>query len=155
MRYVVRKGRVVVTSRAAPDLSATFDKPAGTIDIDPERPAGARAEITLDMRSFTAGDWFADWKVKGEVDPERHPVARFLLMRFENLRETSPGHLEATALGQLQWRGAMTEVRAAGKARVDRRHIEATGAFELRARDLGLPRADVLRVEVSLRATAA
>src|SRR5262249_56528201 len=85
VRYVVRKGRVVVTSRAAPDLSATFDKPAGAIDIDPERPAGARAEITLDMRSFTAGDWFADWKVKGECDPERHPVARFLLIPFDDL----------------------------------------------------------------------
>ncbi len=156
MRYVVKKGRVMVTARAsAPDMTATWSRTTGTIDLDLEKPAGARAEVTLDMRSFTAGDWFAKWKLAGEVDADSHPTARFLLMRLEDLRETSPGQLEATALGQLQWRGKSTEVRARGKARVNRLQIEATGSFVLDVRDLGVALGETVRVEVSLSAAAA
>src|SRR6266571_5950362 len=111
MRYVVHKGRVVVKARSPlQDTTATWKKPSGTIDLDPEQPRGARAEVSLDMRAFDAGDWFQNWKLKGELDAERHPTARFLLMRFEDLREPAPGQLEATALGQLQWRGRTVEV---------------------------------------------
>jgi polyisoprenoid-binding protein YceI len=155
MKYVVQKGRVVVKARAPePDMTATWSKVSGTIDLDPEKPAGVRAELSLDMRSFVAGDWFARWQLKGDLDAERYPTAKFMLMRLENLREPSPGQLEAVALGQIQWRGLTVEVRARGKARVSPRQIDATGSFEISLGDLGVPAGDTFRVDVSLSATA-
>jgi polyisoprenoid-binding protein YceI len=155
MKFVVQKGRVVVKARAPdPDMTATWSKVSGTIDLDPERPAGARGEVRLDMRSFEAGDWFARWQLKGDVDAERHPTATFMLMRLESLREASSGQLEGVALGQLQWRGMTVEVRARGKARVSPRQVDATGSFDVSLADLGVPAGDTFRVEVSLSATA-
>ena len=152
MRYVVKSARVVVTARATPDLVARWSKGAGTIELDPDHPAGARAEITVDIRTFDAGDWFSHWRVNAGLDVDRHPTARFLLMRLEGARESTPGQIEGVAVGQLQWRGHTTDVRARGKARISRRQIDATGSFDVDARRLGVAAGDLLAVEVTLSA---
>jgi len=151
--YRVVKGRVKVKASSSPDVT-TWSKLSGTIQLDPAPPLGARAELSVDMRSFEAGDWFKNWKLKGDLDPTAHPTARFVLMRFDGLREASPGQLEATAVGQLQWRGQTAEIRVRGKARVNPRAIDASGSFELDALSLGIKADEPVRVEVSLSATA-
>jgi hypothetical protein len=149
----VTKGRVTVKARSSADVT-TWSKLSGTIQLDLDQPLGARAEMSVDMRAFEAGDWFKHWQLEGDMDPRAHPTATFMLMRFEGLREASAGQLEATAVGQLQWRGKTAEVRVRGTARVNPRAIDAAGWFELDARLLGLAADEPVRVEITLSATA-
>lgn len=152
--YRVVKGKVTVKARSSADVT-TWSKVSGTIQLDLDQPLGARAEVSVDMRSFEAGDWFKHWQVEGDIESPAYPTAKFVLMRIDGLRETSSGQLEATAMGQLQWRGKTTEVRVRGAARLNPRAIDATGWFELDARLLGLAADEAVRVEITLSATAA
>jgi polyisoprenoid-binding protein YceI len=164
LRYRVRRGRVEVTARSSiHDTTTVWTKLAGTIDMDPDQPATARAEITLDMRVFDAGDRSKNWKLRGDLNPDAYPTATFQLARVERISEVTGGRFEATAAGKLAWRDRATDVRVQGKATVDRRAIEATAGFELDVhQQLGVtpPRLfvfkveDVVRVQVAIFATA-
>lgn len=151
--YRVVKGRVTVKAGSSPDVT-TWSKVTGTIQLDLDRPDGARAEISVDMRSFEAGDWFQNWQRKGNLDADAHPTAKLVLMRLEGVREGSAGQLEGTAVGQLQWRGKTAEVRVRGTARVNPRAIEASGSFDVDPQRFGIKADERLRAEVSLSATA-
>ena len=151
--YRVVKGKVTVKPRSSADVTI-WSKLSGTIQLDLDQPLGARAEVSVDMRSFEAGDWFKHWQLEGDMDPQAHPTATFILMRFEGLREASAGQLEATAVGQLQWRGKTAEVRVRGTARVNPRAIDAGGWFELDAHSFGIAADESVRVEINLSATA-
>ncbi len=148
---------------AAHDTKTRFAKLEGTIDFDADDTKSARADLTLDMRVFDAGDRLKNWKLKTDLEPDQYPTATFTLARFLDIHEVTAGQYTATALGQLAWRDATPMVKVKGVASVDRRSIDARASFELDVRDLGIapPRflmfrvEDVVRVQVSLFAVVA
>jgi polyisoprenoid-binding protein YceI len=164
MRYHVQRGVVEVKARSSiHDTTTRFGKVEGTIDFDPDAAAEARAELSVDMRVFDAGDRFKNWKIKSDLDPDAHPTATFALVRLDSIHEATSGRFEARALGQIRWRGKGADVTVKGEASVDRRRIEASASFEMNVRDLGVspPRFLMFKVEdhvvcqVSLVAVAA
>jgi polyisoprenoid-binding protein YceI len=163
MKYKVQRGLVEVKARSSiHDTTTKFAKVEGTIDFDPDAPSTARAEIAVDMRVFDAGDRFKNWKLKTDLEPDQHPTATFTLARLEETREITAGRFQATAVGQVRWRGKAPDVKVKGQAQVDRRAIEASASFELDVRLLGVspPRflmfkvEDVVLVQVQLWAIA-
>jgi polyisoprenoid-binding protein YceI len=164
MKYVVQRGRIEVKARSSiHDTNTIWSKVTGTIDFDPDKTDAARAEIQVDMRVFDAGDRLKNWKIKGDLDPDSHPTATFTLSRFDQISEKTAGDFEAVAAGQLAWRGKTPTVKVKGKARIDRRAIDAQATFELDVRkELGVtpPRffmfkvEDVVSVQVTLFAVA-
>ena len=163
MRYQVQRGRVEVKARSSlHDTTTVWAKLSGSIDFDPDARDGAQAEISVDMRSFDAGDRFKNWKIKSDLDPEGHHTATFRLTRFDQIAEPTAGNFEATAAGQLAWHGRSPDIKVKGKGKIDRRAIDAQASFELDVRTLGVapPRflmfkvEDVVLVQVTLFAVA-
>jgi polyisoprenoid-binding protein YceI len=139
MKFKVQRGVLEVKARSKiHDTTTRYTKLEGTIDFDPDDPKNAKAEISVDMRVFDAGDRFKNWKIKGDLEPDKHPTASFTLMRIESIREATSSRFEAEAVGQLRWRGKATDVEVKGTAKVDRRSIEASAEFELDVKTLGV-----------------
>ena len=164
MRFRVQRGVVEVKARSSiHDTDTKFSKLEGWIEFDPDAPAGARAEISVDMRVFDAGDKLKNWKLRSDLEPDKHPTATFILMRLENAHEPGAGRFEAAAVGQLRWRGRSPDIRVRGQASVDRRAIDAKASFDLDVRELGVKPPgflmfkveSVVTVHVTLFATAA
>jgi polyisoprenoid-binding protein YceI len=165
VKYGVQRGKVEVMARSSiHDTRTVWSKLAGTIEFDADDPKSARAAIEVDMRVFDAGDRLKNWKIKGDLEPDKHPTATFKLLRFDKIAEVTAGVWEAAAVGQLSWRGQNADVTVKGKATVDRRGIDATATFDLDVRkQLGItpPRffmfkvEDVVAVQVTLFAPAA
>ena len=139
MRFKVQRGLIEVKARSSiHDTDTKFSKVEGWIEFDPDAPASARAEIAVDMRVFDAGDKLKNWKLKSDLEPDKHPTATFILARLEDAREPGAGRFEAAAVGQLRWRGRQPDVKVRGSASVDRRAIDAKASFELDVRELGV-----------------
>jgi polyisoprenoid-binding protein YceI len=146
----VQRGQVEVRARSpGQDTITRFSKLAGTIDFDPDDVKSARAELTLDMRQFDAGDRLKNWKLKTDLEPDSYPTATFILARFQDIHEVTAGQFTATAVGQLKHRDATPTIHVKGMASVDRRSIDARVSFELDVRELGIfpPRFLMFRVE--------
>lgn len=161
-RYVVSHGRVLVKARSSiHDTTTVWSQVAGEIDFDPDRPGEAAATVRVDMRVFDAGDRLKNWKLKGDLEPDKHPTATFRLDRLEGVKRDGE-RLEAGATGKLDWRGKQATVRAAGSATVTPARIEARAKFDLNVRDVGVtpPKIlmfkveEVVSVEVELTANA-
>jgi hypothetical protein len=150
-------GRILVTALSAVhDTRTVWSKLSGFVSVDPDAPeSGADAEITVDMRAFDAGDRLKNWKLRSDLDPDRHPSARFQLGRL-TVEARDP--MRATAVGTLSWRGRDVEVSANGEGHLGPRDLTAHASFELDVRQLGveppkiffLKVESVVRVEVSL-----
>jgi polyisoprenoid-binding protein YceI len=139
MRYRVQRGLVEVKARSSiHDTDTRFARLEGWIEFDPDNTPATRAEISVDMRVFDAGDKLKNWKLKSDLEPDKHPTAAFTLARLEDAHEPSAGRFEARARGQLRWRGRSVDLRLKGQASVDRRSIDARATFELDVRDLGV-----------------
>jgi polyisoprenoid-binding protein YceI len=161
-RYVVTGGRVVVKARSSiHDTTAVWSKLGGTIDFDPEQPEGAAADVEVDMRVFDAGDRLRNWKLKGDLEPDKHPTATFRLGRLERVVRDGD-ELTAGATGTLSWRGRSPSLTATGSATVTPQRIVARAKFELDVRDVDVkpPKIlmfkveEVVSVEVELTANA-
>jgi polyisoprenoid-binding protein YceI len=163
MKFKIQRGLVEVKARSSiHDTNTRYPKLEGQIDFDADAPAGARAELAVDMRVYDTGDRLKNWKLKSDLDPESHPSATFTLSRLEAVSEEAAGKFVATGVGQLRWRGKSVDLKVKGRATVDRQTIEATASFELDVKLLGVapPKflmfkvEDVVQVQVSLRALA-
>jgi polyisoprenoid-binding protein YceI len=147
--YKVQRGKVTTTARSSVhDTKTVWAKLSGTITLDVDALATARAEISVDMRAFDAGDFLKNWKLKSELDADKHPTAIFRLVGIEDVRETTAGEFSGTAVGQIAWRGKTADVRARGTARIDRRTLDARASFELNVRDLGISPPKILMFKV-------
>jgi polyisoprenoid-binding protein YceI len=149
MRYKLQRGQVEVKARSTiHDTTTRFAKLEGTIDFDADATAATHADLALDMRVYDAGDRLTNWKLKSELEPDKHPTATFTFARFAEIHEVTGGNYTAVALGQLAWRGKVTDIKVKGKATVDRRAIEATASFELNVRALGITPPKILMLKV-------
>jgi len=165
-RYTVDAARckVVVRARSSVhDTDTTWSRVSGTIEVDPDAPAtGATARLVVDMREFDAGDRLKNWKVKGDLEPDKYPEAVFTLARLERVTGGGAGKWDAAAAGAIEWRGRRAEVVASGSAVITPVAVSATARFELNVTHLGVkpPKVlmfkvdEVVSVEVTLEARA-
>ncbi len=146
------------------DTTSSFDRILGSVEATPDTlaEAGAKADFTVEMGSFDAGDWLKNKKLKSEIDPKKYPTATFALGRLDEVVKRDDGSFEVKARGTLRYRGREVEIEIAGSGTMDAGAIDARGSFDLDLRDLGMkpPRflmfkmEPELTVEVFLRASA-
>jgi polyisoprenoid-binding protein YceI len=166
-RYTVdtAKSLVVVHARSSVhDTDARWTKLSGLVTVDPGEPgSAAEARVVVDMREFDAGDRMKNWKLKSDLEPDKHPEAVFTLSKLEDVRAGgAAARFEAAALGTIAWRGRSASVRAQGGALITPERIVATCKFELNVTQLGVkpPKVlmfkvdEVVLVEVTLEARA-
>ncbi len=151
---------MVVKARSSiHDTTCVWSELSGTVDFDPDKPDGAAAEITVDMRVFDAGDRIKNWKLKGDLQPDKHPKAVFRLARLEGVERGGAGgggagggaageSFSAKAVGSIDWRGKKAEISATGSATATPAKIEAKCSFELNVRHLGVEPPKILMFKV-------
>jgi polyisoprenoid-binding protein YceI len=149
MRYKLQRGQVEVKARSTiHDTTSRFGKLEGEIAFDPDNPAATSADLALDMRVFETGDRLTSWKLKSELEPDKYPTATFTFGSFTEIHEVTGGQWTAVALGQIEWRGKVADVKVKGKASVDRRSIDGRATFELNVRTLGVTPPKILMLKV-------
>lgn len=142
--------RVVVVARSSVhDTETLWDKLSGEIEADPEKLGvePTRASIVVDMRSFDAGDWLKNRKIKQDLDVAAHPNAEFVLEELTNVVEED-GAFRAVAIGVLSWRGREVRIEATGVGAVSQDLIEASASFELDVTTLGVKAPKILMFKV-------
>lgn len=155
--YVVdgaRSSMVVRARSAIHDVHTTWSRLRGRIRVDAADPTrGAEATITVDMRVFDAGDRLKNWKLRGDLDPDRWPEATFTLARLEGVRPGAGGRIEAAAVGTLRWRDREVPIKADGWGLIGPDRVEAAATFELDVRDLGVspPKFFVFKMDSDVR----
>jgi polyisoprenoid-binding protein YceI len=168
LRYTVdpSKSSIVVHARSSVhDTDARWTRLSGLVTVDPAAPGqGAEARVVVDMREFDAGDRMKNWKLRGDIEPDKYPEAVFTLARLEDVRTGGAAErFEAAAIGSIAWRGKVAQVKATGGALIAADRISATCKFELNVTHLGVkpPKVlmfkvdEVVLVEVTLEARAA
>lgn len=156
MRYRVTSGTLTVQARSrVHDTTTVWNKVTGEIVADPVTltevgPDATRARFEVDMTAFDAGDFLKNRKLRKDFAMEAHPWASFLLTGLDGVvRSGSGATFTATARGTLEWRGKRVELVLAGRGTLDDMRVEASAAFELDIRRLGLsaPRFLMFKVE--------
>ncbi len=159
MKYRVESGKLTVQARSKlHDTTTVWTKVSGDVEADASAIESARATFTVDMTSFDAGDWLKNRKLKKDFDMDAHPTATFELRAVKDVVRDGT-KFTATAEGVLRWRGKQVVLTLAGRGTLDDVRVEASAAFELDIKQLGLaaPRflmikmEDEVSVEVSVR----
>jgi polyisoprenoid-binding protein YceI len=159
VRYTVARAEIVVTARSSVhDTTARWTTMTGAIEVDPADPAaGATALLTVDMRDFDAGDRLKNWKLKGDIEPDKYPEAVFTLAELRDVARAGDQNQKwnAAAPGTIRWRGREAMITAKGGATVAPAWISAECSFELDVRDLGVkpPKILMLKVEEIVHVT--
>lgn len=155
--------RVVCHARSSiHDTRTVWDQVTGTVDADADAISEAKAELSVDMTAFDAGDFLKNRKLKKDLDVGRHPEATFRLTGLDDVNRKDDGSFEATARGMISWHGRDADITAAGTGKLSDSDLDATAKFDLDVTDLGIepPKflmfkvEKVVSIEVSLRATA-
>ncbi|MBL0212675.1 MAG: YceI family protein [Myxococcales bacterium] len=159
MKYRVESGKLTVQARSKlHDTTTVWTKVTGEVEADASAIEAARATFTVDMTSFDAGDWLKNRKLKKDFDMDAHPTATFELRAVKDVVRDGT-KFTATAEGVLRWRGKQVVLTLAGRGTLDDVRVEASAAFEIDIKQLGLsaPRflmikmEDEVSVEVSVR----
>ncbi len=150
-RYIIGNGsKLSVKARSSMhDTVTVWTKVTGslTADIETLDTAGATASASVDMTEFDAGDWLKNRKLRKDYDMDAHPRATFELTGLSNVVRTGQT-FTAVAAGVLAWRGKQVNVTIPGKGTMTATTFDATGAFELDIRSLGLQAPKVLMFKV-------
>ncbi|MGE0869386.1 MAG: YceI family protein [Kofleriaceae bacterium] len=164
-RYRIDAGKLTVRARSRlHDTTTVWSKVTGQAEADPQTLSteGAKANFTVDMTAFDAGDWLKNRKLKSDFAMDSHPRATFELRSVSDVvRDPASGGFTANAEGVLRWRGKEVVLELAGRGTLDAMRLEASATFELDIRHLGLqaPRFlmikmdDEVTVEVTVRGT--
>jgi hypothetical protein len=152
VKYAISPGKteIVVTARSSVhDTTAKWRTMTGTIEVDPADPAaGATAVLTVDMRDFDAGDKLKNWKLRGDIEPDKHPEAVFTLAGLREVKNLGGERFEAAAPGSIRWRGREAKITARGAATLTPGRIVAECRFELDVRDVGVKPPKILMLKV-------
>lgn len=116
-------------------FSASFKRWTANIDFDPTDLAHAKAEVTIDVASYTSEDPEND---KYRVGPNGLDVRRFAQAKFvtKSFREVSPGHYEAVA--DLSLHGITKEVKLPFALVINGNAAHMTGELTLSRIDFGV-----------------
>jgi polyisoprenoid-binding protein YceI len=149
MKYGISAGKLTVKARSTVhDTTTVWDKITGDVDADAAAIEQAKATFTVDMTKFDAGDFLKNRKLRKDFDMEAHPTATFTLTRVSDVVRDGD-KFTAKAEGTLAWRGKSVVLVLSGQGRLDEKHVEAKGTFELDIRKLGLsaPRFFMFKME--------
>ena len=154
MKYKVQSGTLAVKARSrVHDTTTTWCKLSGEVEADADTLAsdGATATFRVDMTAFDAGDWLKNRKLRKDFDLDTdaaYPTATFELRAVRDVVRDG-AKFTANAEGVLAWRGKQVVVKLAGRGTLDGMGLEATAAFELDIKQLGLaaPRFLMFKVE--------
>jgi polyisoprenoid-binding protein YceI len=114
---------------------ASFKRWTADIDFDPTDLAHAKADVSIDVASYTSEDPEND---KYRVGPNGLDVRRFAQAKFltKSFREVSPGHYEATA--DLSIHGVTKEVKLPFALAINGNSAHMTGELTLSRVDFGV-----------------
>lgn len=114
---------------------ASFKRWTATIDFDPADLAHAKADVTIDVASYTSEDPEND---KYRVGPNGLDVRRFAQAKFvsKSFREVSPGRYEAVA--DLTLHGVTREVTLPFALEINGSSAHMTGELTLSRIDFGV-----------------
>lgn len=143
MKYRIDSHRSKMLVRATSNIHDTvteWSDLSGEVEADPDRleEDGATATFEVNMTKYDAGDWLKNRKIKKDMDLDKHPKAVFTLTGLEDVTRKDDGTFEATAIGELAWRGKQLTLTIAGTGTLDGDKIDAKGSFEMDITDLGL-----------------
>ena len=142
MKYAVDSGasEIVVRARSTMhDTTTSWTKLTGTVHAEPARLVEtARASIDVDMRSFDAGDWLRNRKLKKDLAVDRYNRAVFELSELRDLTMETDEKFQATAHGSILWHDRTVSVSITGCGTITANSISATGKFELNVTNFGI-----------------
>jgi hypothetical protein len=113
-------------------------------DGDGAQITALHGEIAVDMRTLASGDRVLDWKIRGDLQPERWPAARFVVRH-------ATGELGGALviLGRLAWHDHELDLQISGRTSRQGDRLDASCAFALDMNALGIkpPRLLLLKAE--------
>jgi polyisoprenoid-binding protein YceI len=162
MKYRIGDGsKIQVKARSKiHDTTTVWDRVTGDAEAAAETlaRAGATARIAVDMTRFDAGDRIKNRKLRSDFEMDANPEATFELTGVRDVTRDGD-RFTAVAEGRLRWRGREVALTVRGKGTLTDGALQASGAFDLDIRQLGMkaPRflmfkmEDEVTVEVTLR----
>jgi hypothetical protein len=107
------------------------------------------------MRDLDAGDRLKNWKLRSDLEPDKHPFAVFRLRALEGVVAAGESRWRAVAAGAIEWRGRSAPIRAEGTGLITPARLEAEATFELDVRVLGVtpPKVLMFKVEPEVQVT--
>ena len=116
-------------------VEGAFKRFKGQLSFDPARPAGARAELEIDMAGVDAGSAEANEEVAGKLwfNTKAFPSARFVSTGIQSL-----GKDRYEVTGRMTIKGRTVDAKAPASFRQDGKNAVFEGAFVLKRADYGI-----------------
>lgn len=148
-----------VGDQTGKNFEGAFRKYEATIVLDPDDPANARIEVTVDMTSAVTGDKQRDSALPGSdwFKAKEFPVARYVARSVEKKADGS-----YVAAGELTIRGVTKRVPLPFTLKLDGKEATAKGEATLIRSDFGVGQGEFadatwvglgVKVTIDLRAT--
>ena len=116
-------------------VEGAFKRFKGQLSFDPGKPAGAHAELEIDMAGVDAGSAEANEEVAGKLwfNTRAFPTARFVSSAVKPL-----GKDQYEVAGKMSIKGRTVDARAPATFRQDGRNAVFEGSFILKRADYGI-----------------
>lgn len=116
-------------------VEGAFKRFKGQVSFDPAKPAGARAELEIDMAGVDAGSPEANEEVAGKLwfNTKAFPTARFVSSVIKPV-----GKDQYEVAGKMTIKGRTVDAKAPAAFRQDGRNAVFEGAFVLKRADYGI-----------------
>ncbi|MBL8492105.1 MAG: YceI family protein [Rhodocyclaceae bacterium] len=116
-------------------VEGAFKRFKGQLGFDPAKPAGAHAELEIDMAGVDAGSAEANEEVAGKLwfNTKAFPTARFVSSAVKAL-----GKDQYEVAGKMSIKGRTVEARAPATFRQEGRNAVFEGSFVLKRADYGI-----------------
>ena len=116
-------------------VEGAFKRFKGQVSFDPAKPAGARAELEIDMAGVDAGSPEANEEVAGKLwfNTKAFPTARFVSSVIKPV-----GKDQYEVAGKMTIKGRTVDAKAPAAFRQDGKNAVFEGAFVLKRADYGI-----------------
>lgn len=116
-------------------VEGAFKRFKGQVSFDPAKPAGARAELEIDMAGVDAGSPEANEEVAGKLwfNTKAFPTARFVSGVIKPV-----GKDQYEVAGKMTIKGRTVDAKAPAAFRQDGKNAVFEGAFVLKRADYGI-----------------
>lgn len=116
-------------------VEGAFKRFKGQLSFDPAKPAGAHAELEIDMAGVDVGSAEANEEVAGKLwfNTRAFPTARFVSSGVKAL-----GKDQYEVAGKMSIKGRTVDARAPATFRQDGRNAVFEGSFVLKRADYGI-----------------
>jgi polyisoprenoid-binding protein YceI len=101
-------------------FTGTLSKASGQVTVDPNKPAGAKGNIKVEIASIKTGIDLRDEHVKNDswLDAKRYPEAEFVITKVTGVDKLKANEaVDATVTGKFSLHGVTQEVTTKAKVR--------------------------------------